>query len=538
MKKLMLGAAISAALLSGTASAVIKLDGAGKPVITPADTYEIYLSGASAAQNFIDLLLTSTKVPVSNRLCNSTKAIYKYSDNGNGKDQNAYLCVLNPSNPALTGLAAGKANLLIYKRSEGGSAMGVSPLVAEANGNVANATIDYLKVDNAANCTVPVASGGLSRITCTYTSGNPAFSQAHVSDFGISDVDPLQFRDANTPAGFAPVTTADVNKLTVKSAAAFVFNVPVTLKLRNALQEAQFPVTSKCNPRNAGYTTGFSGKAESAACMPSLNTGLITSIMTGKINSWSQLKLGTTGNLFDNAVSPASTVSDDRLHICRRVNGSGTQAQLNNKFLNYPCNATATPPAVDTGALPEAVNSAQVHAMSTSGGVTECLNELNAGTNTVGTSFNNTYGDRWAIGIQAVDLNANLANAFRFIKVDGVTPTLQNVVNGKYRDWVELTFQYNTKHVFDLSEKLIVEEVIKQAGNPAVLAGLNLTAVNSFGQGGFLAVPQSFAAPANGKLVLSRPVNPLSHGTTTAKTDNCRYPAIYSPGVTNGLQLF
>ena len=102
MKKLMLGAAISAALLSGVANANITLDGSGKPVITPADTYEIYLSGASAAQNFIDLLLTSTKIPVANRICNFTKVIYKYSDNGNGRDQNAYLCELNPFNPALT----------------------------------------------------------------------------------------------------------------------------------------------------------------------------------------------------------------------------------------------------------------------------------------------------------------------------------------------------------------------------------------------------------------------------------------------------
>jgi len=538
MKKLMLSAAVSAALVSGVANANIKLDSSGKPVITPADTYEIYLSGASAAQSFIDLLLTSTRIPIANRVCNFTKVIYKYSDNGNGRDQNAYLCELNPFNPTLTGLAGGKANLLIYKRNVGGSAMGVSPLIAEANGNVASATIDFLKVDNAANCTVPVISSGLARSTCTYTAGNPAFSQPHIADFGISDVDPLQFRGANTEAGFPEVTSADVAKLTVKAAAANVFNVPVTLKLRNALQEAQFPKTSKCNPLNAGYTNGFKGTAESASCMPSLNSGLITSIFAGKLNSWSQVKLGTSGDLFSNAASPASTVSDDRLHICRRVNGSGTQAQLGIKFLNYPCNDTATPPAVDTGALPEAVNSAQVHALSSAGGLTECLNELNSGTNTVGTSFNNIYGDRWAIGIQALDQNANLANGFRFVKIDGVTPTLQNVVNGKYKDWVELTFQYNSTHTFDTSEKAIVDEIIKEAGNPVVMAGLNATALHSFGQGGFLAVPQLFAAPSNGKLALGKPVNPLSHGTTAAKTDNCRMPAIYNPGPTGGLQLF
>ncbi len=532
MKKLMLGAVVSTILLSGVASAAITVGANGIPVITPANTYEIYLSGASAAQNFIDLLLTSSSVPAASRLCNSAKAIYKYSDNGSGKDQNAYLCELNPSNTKLAGLSAGKANLLIYKRSVGGSAMGVSPLIAEANGNASDASISYLKVDNAANCTAPTVSSGLSRITCNYTDGNPALSQKHVSDFGISDVDPLQFRGANTEAGFNPVKPADVAKLVIKSAAVNIFNTPVTLKLRNALQEAQFPKTSDCNPLNAGYKPAT---AESSACMPSLSSGVITSIFSGQLNSWSQLKLGSAGNLFDNAASSASKVSDDRLHICRRNNGSGTQAQLGIKFLNYPCNATATAPAVDTGAIPEAVNKAQVHALSSSGGVTECLNELDSGSNTVGTSFNNTYGSRWAIGIQAVDLNADRANAFRYIKIDDVKPTLQNVANGKYKDWVELTYQYNKNHNFDQSEKNIVEEIIKQSANPAVLASLNLKAVHSFGQGGFLAVPQAYAASANGNVVLSKPVNPLSHATKVAATDNCRAPAIYSP--TGGLQL-
>ena len=63
--------------------------------------------------------------------------------------------------------------------------MGVSPLIAEANGNLANATIDYLKVDNAANCTVPVISSGLARSTCTYTGGNPAF-HSHIYPISVS----------------------------------------------------------------------------------------------------------------------------------------------------------------------------------------------------------------------------------------------------------------------------------------------------------------------------------------------------------------
>lgn len=525
MKKLVLGAAVTAALFGGVANAAITIDVNGKPVITPADTYEIYLSGASAARGFMEQLLVNTKIPATNRLCDASKTIYKYADSGNGKDQNAYLCVINPKNPALTGLAAGKANLLVYKRSEGGSAQGVNPLVTET-------AIEFLKVDDNSKCTGPVVSGGLAVLKCAYTVG--AEENVQIPDFGISDVDPLQFTGDNTPAGFAPITKADAAKLTVKSAAVQAFGILATTHLRNALQEAQFGATSSCNPKNAKYTTAT---AESSGCMPSLSSPQIASIFTGKLSAWTQLKLGTNSNLFANTSVAENKPSDSRIHVCRRVSGSGTQAQFTVKFLGYPCNDIATPPATDTGLLPEAVNQTQVHAMSTSGSVEECMTELDRGTNNVGTAFNNTYGFRWALGIQGTENNANRSFDYRFIKVDGVAPTLQNVVNGKYKDWVELTFQFNKSHVFDQSEKSIVDEIIKQAGNPVVMGVTNVIADHSWGKAGYMAVPQSFAPTNNGNVVFSKPVNPLSHGTTTEDTNNCRVPAIYNPSASAGMQL-
>lgn len=524
MKKLALGVAVTAALFGGVANATITVDVNGKPVITPADTYEVYLSGSSAAQSFIEQLLTSSKVPSTNRLCDSTKTIYKFGDNGNGKDQNAYLCVLNPNNPALTGLAAGKANLLVYKRNAGGSAQGVNPVVTES-------AIEFLKVDNAAKCSKPVVSGGLSVLTCSYTSG--ANENVNIPDFGISDVDPQQFKGDNTPAGFAQITSKDVSKLTIKSAAAQAFGIAVSTHLRNALQEAQFGVKSSCNPKNANYTPA---KAESGACMPSLDSAQIASIFAGNFSAWTQLKLGPNNNLYANATG-ANKPDNSTIHICRRVSGSGTQAQLGVKFLGYPCNNIATKPATDTGLLPEAIVQAQVHAMSSSNSMSECLSELDSGLNNAGTSFNNIYGFRWAIGIQGTEINANRSSDFRFIKIDGVSPTLANIASGKYKDWVELTFQYNKSHVFDQSEKSIVDEIIKEAGNPTVMGVTNAAAKHSWGQSGFLAVPQSFAPTNNGNIVNSKPVNPLSHGTAKASPNACRLPAIYKPSATSGMQL-
>lgn len=529
MKKLWFGVAVSAVLFSGVSHAAITVDANGKPVITPANTYEIYLSGASAPRAFIEQLLTNASVPDVNQICKPGTTIYKYKDNGSGSDQNAYLCELNTLNPALSGLAAGKTNILLYKRSLGGSAMGVSPIIADS-------AISFMKVDPSI-CSAPVVGGGLSTLTCNYVEGNLAFSQNQKADFGVSDVDPIQFSGVNTPAGFPAVLPADIGKMNIKSAVAQTFGIVVTTSLREALQQAQFPASNKCNPTNAGHTAAV---RESAACQPTLDSAQLASIFTGKLTSWTQLKINAAGNLYANATAAGIQPPQSRIHICRRTNGSGTGAQFGVKFLNYPCAgaAVATAPKADTGALPEGVAQTQVHQMGSSGQLAECMSELEAGVNTVGTAFNNTYGFRWAIGIQGTENNAGLTSGYRFIKVDGIAPTLQNVVNGKYKDWVELTYQSNKTHVFDPSELNIVNEIIKESGNPVVIGVTNNPAAkHTWGQSGFLAVPQSFAAPANGIVSLTQPVNPLSHGTTTQAPNACRAPTIYNPGVAGGMQL-
>lgn len=532
----MLGAAVSAALFAGVANATITVGANGIPVITPADTYQIYLAGSSAARGFVDQLFTNSKVPGTNRLCDITKTVYRYQNTGNGTDQNAYLCVINGGNAALKGLAAGKKNLLVYKRNLGGSAAGVNPVIDDS-------AIDFLKVDNAANCTAPTFTGvagtnQVGTINCNFTAGNTALSQSVIPDFGISDVEPLMFQGVNTPSGFNAVTASDVTKLTVKAAAAQVFGIVVNTKLRNALQEAQFKATTNCNPTNANYTAAT---AESLACMPTLDSAQIASIFTGKIASWKQIKISSAGNLFINTTVAANLPGSDIVHVCSRTNGSGTKAQFGAKFLNYPCSDFATQPVADTGSLPESIIATQVHQMGSSGQLGECLNDLNNGVDNTG-SFINTYGVRWAIGIQGTENNANRSSQYRFIKVDGVEPTLENVANGRYKDWGELTFQYNNNHVFDLSEQAIVNEIIKEMGNPAVMAITNTsnnTAVHSWGNAGFMAVPQSFAAAVSGIVNSAKPVNPLSHGTTSASPSTCRAPALYAPGssFTNGLQL-
>lgn len=537
MKKLVLNAAIAAAMVSGAAHAAVTLDGAGKVVVTPADTYEIFLSGASALDNNIERLATSTTVVAAERLCDNTQPVFKLQDPNGGSLQKAFYCTLNPLNPQLVGLAGGKTNVLIYKRNEGGSAMGVAPIIDDAKG-AASASIEFLNIDPSI-CTVPSpapAPGQLSTATCTYNKAVAGQFQKQIPDFGVSDVDPAQFVGVNTPTGFSPVNQNDVSLLKVESAGGQAFGIAATLKLRNALQEVQFPASSVCNPLNAGYTTGFNGTAESEACMPSLQRDQVASLLTSKMDSWSDFKVGNT-NLINAVTIAANKPSggiasvQPRVHVCTRANGSGTKAQAGIKFLNYPCASVATAPSNDNTATPELGGVTKIHGLSSSGGVDECLSELNDGVNSVGTNFNNTYNSRWAIGVLSADRNANLNRPWRFVKINGVAPTLENISKGKYLDWAELTFQYANNHAFDAGEKAIVDELIKAASNPAVLTTLNAGSVYSWGASGLMASPKNFAPDANGLFSASNPINPYSHAVGSAGVNNCRIPTSWNGNV-------
>jgi hypothetical protein len=526
MKKMILGVAVTAALAAGSANAAITLVG-GKPVINPADTFQVFLSGASASRVFIEQSMVDTTVPVANRLC--TGKVYKFQDNGNGTNQNAYLCVGNTANPTLAPLLAGaKKNILLYKRSAGGSAMGVSPIVNEAltSGNIA-----FLKLSTATtragvpnvslttNCTLASTSATIDTYTCVYTEGTlgagPDVATTHPSslwtkpDFGVSDVDPGKFVGSNVPAGFTAVTSAGLATLQVKAAFSQNFGIITNVAFRNALQAAQ------------GKLVG----SETAANQPTLTTAQVASILKGTLPA-------------PLAGSFPAMPAGKSLHICGRTNGSGTKAQASIKFLRYPC-GSADSIKKDTGTAPNAAGVVLVHQMNSSGDLDECMAELNAGTNTVGTKFNNIWGTAYAIGYQGTENNANNSKAYRFIKVNAKEPTLLNVYNSNsYIDWVESTFQYNktaTSHLFATTSPLyvankrqLVDEMIKQIGNPVVIGKLNTPdATHTWGQSGFMATPVNWVAPL--ALNQAAPVNRFSHATRSPAlpVNDCKVPTLY-----------
>lgn len=522
MKKITLSAAIAAAMLSSGAQAAL-------PVIDNATTLTLYVSGATAAANFIDKLVSSTLVDPVDKICDSTAPIYRFHETAN-TEQFAIYCKANNTgavgvkNPNLP-TGATNANLLVYKRNTGGSGAGVTPVAQNTN-------LSFLTLTGCTENVAAVAGGAIGDITC------PNITNSQKPDLGLSDVDPIQFKGNNAIGGL-DISAADVAKLTVKSASALAFGVPVTLDLFKTLQAAQMSLgkisTTNCN---IGDTT--------EECLPSLSKADIATIHAGKWVDWNSLKVGnsaTAPGLYDWAASSpvVDGVSVDQflpgdpaLHICRREPGSGTQAQSNIKFLNDGCAAAATtlqPAGGNDDLLGEGEGAPLIHAMTSSGRVDACMEDLQSGLDTAPNFDNSLYGKRWAVGIQSLE---KVKSYYEFIKVDGVAPTLNNVVEGKYQDWVENTFQYRNSTSANplVGAKLtLADALIKSAGSPGVMADINASFVHGFGIGAYLAVPSNHA-PSNGRFDAARPVAPFSHAvktgaTTFAGANACRQPTAW-----------
>ncbi len=565
MKKLVLGIAASAALVAGTANAAITLVG-GKPAITPQDTYQLYLSGASAPRVFIEQSMIRSGTGA---ICTGT--VYVFKDNGNGTNQNAYYCVGNTANTSIANLLTGtRKNILLYKRSAGGSAFGIQPIINESiSTNTTANNIPFLKIANppltsliggrpqvagsyVTNCAGPVAIAATATTlaqqvyTCTYADGTfgtgPNDTAAHPSsfwtraDYGVSDVDPVQFSGSNTPAGFAAVTAAQVTtNLDVRSAFSQNFGIIVNVRLRDALQNQQFAATSTCR----------STARETAACQPNLTAAQVQSIMRGILPAAST---GVSG-------FPAMPTGQS-LHICGRTNGSGTKAATMVKFLNYPC-STALQPKADTGAALDSTGNVLVHQMGSSGNLDDCMTDLNAGTNAANT-FNNVWTAnlggstaRYAIGYQGTENNANGAavptKPYRFIKVNGFAGTLANAFNNTYStavpkgsayiDWVDSTYQYNktasshlqltTHPLYVANTKNLINQMIALTGSPSVIGKLDAPgATHIWGQAGFMANPILWPGLTR-TASLPNPINRWAHAPAGSTTiNNCVIPTL------------
>lgn len=509
LNKLSAVVAAAAALSAGSAFA-------GLTINDPVDL-EIKISGASASDKaFFDVfssLCTPGSLTVFTDRCSNESGVTpaELADCSGaaggpalpGKSYAGYFCTMDN---ASAGISEPK-NVLVRKRSSGGSFWGTVP-VATADDTVAQMVID------GSNCQLAA--------TDTYKCDKNV-TETTTSDAGISDEEPELFTSVNVATGSSPMTPALRGQLDVLPIAALTFGIPVTNALYAALQEAQ---GLNADLDNDGTPEGNSENASAAdiiANMPSLSKEQVAALMKGSIPEWSNVQYGGTPLTTLASTGP----SDSRVAICRRVNGSGTQAQLNANFLNVPCTSAADLPAVDntlcttdkgqnSGVLPFCTagydvltavpaGAAVVHENSGSGDVTECLDQLQD-------------ANRWAIGVQSLEKDSS---KWSFIKINGVEPTLEQVAKGNYFDWAATTIQWRNTTVAGVAPPAgdmltILNAIRDEAGQAAVLDTLNDNVDQGFGPTGYLGL----GTAAGATLSPFNPDVPVMQYTRDGKTCN------------------
>jgi ABC-type phosphate transport system substrate-binding protein len=263
-----------------------------------------------------------------------------------------------------------------------------------------------------------------------------------------------------------------------------MFGVPVTLNLRNALQAAQ----------------GLAVGSETEANMPSLTKSELRSLYTGYLAEWTQ-------------ISPSLAPADPTVYIARRVSTSGTQKSAEVYWTFQNCNSgVATIPAgsTNTNACSTGPDLAPVFEGSGSGNVLTCMN-------------NHNTGGRYAVGVLSMEFVPNTTtgtsgSGWRWIKVDGVAPTLLNAANGSYDFVFEASCNVRPTYLGGrpANTALFVNTVCGpnaatpgQLGNSDVIQAVNAQFTQTFGDTGLLGL---VANPAN-----TPPAPPL---TVAAVADN------------------
>lgn len=479
IKALVAGCALAFAGMSAHADSV-NLNGYTK----------IYLTGATAPDNFLaDLAnqMLDGVVQYRNRAINAQGVEISGSD---------YRAFVGTAKAGIPGVAAGTP-VVFFKRSKGGSVWGVDP-VARAQ------RIESLNMDDCDLVTRRCGVKGIDPGVLNHE--DPILNNGEVSDFGVSDVEPRMFREPfNTENGQPALTDFELS----------VFqNFPINALMFGQVATNSVPTTTALSRTTYG------------------------SMLQGLIRNWAQVD-GTNAGVV----------------VCRRVNGSGTQTSYNAFYGGFPCtsavNASAAPAGVldsteeaftgngsgsetdpieiDPNALDANGNPAYVVIENSgSSDVRKCLfaAQNNQDFKVKGSNdqwyrvrFDNATTPFRAIGVLSLDSYGRETNAteggWTFRNMDGagsftpstqtasagatgISPSKQNLLDGKWDFTYELSMQYRKDAVVNAfgdsvpsmndpvnaTKKSFIAEFIKRAGS---------TTYTGNDGGNFTSVPNAYA---------------------------------------------
>ena len=531
MNKLLLSAAVTAAMFAGQAQAALVVT-AGVPDLTNALTQtvkEIWISGSSAATPFVEKSVAAD--------CSGT--VYKYS---NSTSDFTWVCD--------SSIATNTINI-VHKRDGGGSVTAIKSALAAATPALqASYLPTYWTTASLAaattTCAASTTSNGVSVVPCTPVGATTA---QHTAEIDLADVDGSQF-EAAANGGVANASSLSATK----GLATQVFGIVVNTRLYAALQVASVAAGKIASSCIGGIVPGASTfnfpTNNTDACMPSLTSAQLAAILgNNRATDWYNLYFTDATSSAQNSLVAVQNAADQptntNVHYCSRTAGSGTLATINIKLENQ-CSktneaiATTASQTLGQETDPLAGNQKVVHSMSGSGDLENCLEGLNDGaaksTFTPYPTMTNTSGPRWAIGIMGVDRNSTVAKKYRFIKIDGFAPTAQNVVEGKYKLWAELV------NVAATTTNTLALDILANLGSSAQITALNVT--HPFGISGFLGTANNTLFPPSYDTAISpgtklyaawdsaRPVNPWTHTTAAGNSLNhCRTPSIPTGGL-------
>lgn len=526
--------AVALAFASAAAASAYGLDASSQ---LAAGTVSLYLGGSTAVDNTLLGTETALETLGPGGLCRANSIdVYQI---GNPTNRLTY-CTGSSDLPS--GLAG--VPIAIFKESNVGSFNGPGPLVGAATTvtgqpyqllflNAGNGTANSSQL-TATNCASVLTGQSLGSNFNSYTIHNCNSAALNIQvavnpTAGISDVEANILHNANDQ----PFPVGSLGLLNGAPGLDVVWTTLVTKNLYYALQTAEHlsdgTVIAACNTANNDAPT----------CAPSLSRSQVASILAKNtpLVNWGILGL----------TNPSG---DNNVYLCRRDPGSGTEAAYEEFYLEARCGGAANPSG--SKLTPKAEDGTFVWENASQGNVRNCLQAFFGGgtvTSYVGFAPVNEPGGQWAIGWGSETTPGNLKasgsnlcnDCFRAIAVDGVLPTLANVVNG-YDPFFTTDVFYTTSTGPDAAgsgaNATLFSTMQGRMGHPVFTAVTNQAYQGTpWGNGGDLGPAGTFATsnpptiPATGATVNTNPTNAYSK-TLTGTVANCNTPTLAKWGAT------
>lgn len=418
---------------------------------------------------------------------------------------------------------------VFFHKENGGSSTGVEPVSQ-------GGTVEAL---NLSTCSQTLAPSGA-------TAGEGTCSNTLVqrsAQVGISDVEPALFAISANGAKSVNAAAFNGSGASVQTVNASTFGVVVSPGLRDALQQAQ------------GLTIG----SDLVADMPSLSRSLIANIFAGNVANWSDLK-GQSG-----VAITAGNTSNVKVNVCTRTPGSGTQAQFNAYYMGNPCvfGGASGFGFLGKDTIANSNAAPNNYAEPFGGFVPGPYGFYADGSSDMGKCLTTvSNGGRWAIGVQSlekVDEGRTDRNEFKYVAIDGVAPTLENVASGRYSNSMSATIQW-IGGTMNANQLLLAQALADTAKNIGDIAAFNVslqqddpTTSNDDRPGpGLFNTPEILSAPGvpanvgvmaiagttdpvTGALLnpsfpfsAANPVTPFDRVDGNGNTKNCAIPTIVS----------